>query len=66
MPLRPSLQLAQLAVSDEVAELARRGETVVSIESWGRLDGPEREIAMATDSAHEHGVVIVGFTDEGG
>jgi hypothetical protein len=66
MPLRPSLQLALLAVSDEVAELQRQGETVVSIESWGRLDGPECEVAMATDSAHEHGVVIVGFTDEGG
>jgi hypothetical protein len=61
--LKPSLSLALLAVSDEVAELQRQGETVVSIESWG-LDEPECEVAMATDSAHEYGVVIVGFTDE--
>jgi hypothetical protein len=66
MGLRPSLTAALLAVSDEVAELAERGERVVSVETPFGSRRPRfahAEVFLATDSAHEHGVSIFGWTD---
>jgi hypothetical protein len=60
MALRPSLTLALLAVSEEVAELQRQGETVLHSGSHASRG----EQFLVTDTDHKHGVSIFGFTDE--
>lgn len=62
MPLRPSLTVALLAVSDEVAELRRRGERPVHV--WHGVEfGSVWLITGSTDSTLPP-VAIFGFTDE--
>lgn len=58
--LRPSLGLAATVLGDELAALDDAGETV----GWLDSDARQGVIMIATDSGHEHGVLIYGLTDD--
>jgi hypothetical protein len=58
--LRPSLTVAMLAVSEELEPCIASGERVVDVMT-SEADGG---VFVATDSEHEFGVKVYGYTDE--
>jgi hypothetical protein len=57
--LRPSLGLAAAVLGDELAALGAAGETVRDLFA----DYRDGAIYVATNSLHEHGIVIFGMSD---